>query len=194
VDARPHAEEGRFLEDEALETEEVEPDADTRPTVIAVEQPQERLAAAEVEYENGKRGQLAVESDTLTLHNLTYACVLVPRLPQHHLVGDLADRLTEWVQQLSLAFDWRLEHLAVRPNYLHWIAVVPPNTSPGMMVHNLRVETSRRIFEEFPRLERDNPSGEFWASEYLIVNGRDPFTRQMVQEFIDNVRARQGVV
>jgi len=134
----------------------------------------------------------ALEPDTATLHNLTYACVLVPRLPQHHLVGDLATFLTQWVTQLSLAFGWRLEHLAIRPDYLHWIAVVPPDSSPGMMVHNIREETSQYVFSEFPRLARENPSGEFWASGYLIVNGRDPFSRQMVQEFIGSVRTRQG--
>ncbi len=193
VSVPPQAEAGRFLDDEKSPEAEVSPEADTRPTAVAAEPQQAQPADSEIEAEREESGQLAVEPDTLTLHNLTYACVLVPRLPQHHLVGDLADRLAEWVQQLSLAFGWRLEHLAVRPNYLHWIAVVPPSTSPGMMVHNLRLETSRRVFEEFRRLENDNPSGEFWASGYLIVNGRDPFTRQMVQEFIDNVRARQGV-
>lgn len=133
-----------------------------------------------------------IENETITQHNLTYACILVPRLPRHHLVGDIAVLLTEWVEELSVAFGWRLEHLSIRPDYIHWIAVVPPKSSPGLMVHNIRRETSTRIFSEFPRFERENPSGEFWASGYLIVNGRDPFSRQMVHEFIGNVRSRQG--
>ena len=162
--------------------------AETRPTPI---NETETLVEEETPVKVLKPGTL--ESDTSTLHNLTYACVLVPRLPQHHLVGDLATFLTQWVTQLSLAFGWRLEHLAIRPDYIHWIAVVPPNSSPGMMVHNIRQETSQYIFSEMPRLERENPSGEFWASGYLIVNGRDPFSRQMVQEFIGSVRTRQGV-
>lgn len=126
------------------------------------------------------------------LHKLTYACVLVPRLPRHHLVGVIALYLTKWVEQLSMAYGWRLKHLAIRPDYLHWIAVLHPNSSPGLMVHNIRKETSQRVFADFPRLEKDNPSGEFWAAGYLIVNGRDPFSRQMVHEFIKNVRSHQG--
>jgi len=162
--------------------------AKTRPTPL---NETETLVEEEAPVSVLKPG--ALESDTSTLHNLTYACVLVPRLPQHHLVGDLATFLAQWVTQLSLAFGWRLEHLAIRPDYLHWISVCPPNSSPGMMVHNIRQETSQYIFSEIPRLERENPSGEFWASGYLIVNGRDPFSRQMVQEFIGSVRTRQGV-
>ncbi len=152
--------------------------AGTRPTVVDQTEPP---------LEPG-----ALEADNLTLHNLRYACVLVPRLPQHHLVGDLADFLTQWVSQLSLAFGWRLEHLAIRPEFLHWVAVVPPDSSPGTMAHDIRRETSQNIFSEFPRLKRENPSGEFWASGFLIVNGRDPLSRQMVQEFIGSVRTRQG--
>lgn len=162
--------------------------ADTRPTKTE----DGARVAVDVMESAAARITFAPESPTATLHNLTYACVLVPRLPHHHLVGDLAEYLNQWTRQLSMAFGWRLEHLSVRPDYLHWIAVVPPDASPGMMVHNLRVETSQRIFKEIPRLERDNPSGEFWVADYLIVNGRDPFSRQMVQEFINNVRTRQG--
>ena len=172
--------------------------AETRPTQVEeMETPVEEDVSDEKEIPDEIPEVLlkpgALEPDNATLHNLTYACVLVPRLPHHHLVGDLATFLTQWVTQLSLAFGWRLEHLAIRPDYLHWISVVPPNSSPGMMVHNIREETSQYIFSEFPRLERDNPSGEFWAPGYLIVNGRDPFSRQMVQEFIGSVRTYQGV-
>jgi len=161
--------------------------ADTNPTQI---KEKETFSEAEAPIKELKPG--ALEPDTPTLHNLTYASVLVPRLPQHHLVGDLATFLTRWVTQISVAFGWRLEHLAIRPDYLNWIAVVPPNSSPGMMVHNVRQESSKHIFSQFPQMERDNPSGEFWASGYLIVNGRDPFSRQMVQEFIGSIRTRQG--
>jgi REP element-mobilizing transposase RayT/DNA-binding response OmpR family regulator len=158
--------------------------AETRPTAVdetvIIQRPVTRLPSGELEYSH--QG----------FHKLTYACVLVPRLPRHHLVGDIATLLNQWAEEISLSYGWRLEHLAIRPDYLHWIAVLPPNSSPGLMVHDMQQETSQRIFVEFPRLERENPSGEFWASGYLIVNGRDPFSRDMVHEFIDNVRAHQG--
>ncbi len=184
----------------------------TRPTQIAAPQtPVESASPAEtespIEDELPAKGEPPaedqvpevmlkpgdLEADSATLHNLTYACILVPRLPKHHLVGELATYLSQWITQLSLAFGWRLVHLAIRPNYLHWVSVVPPNSSPGMMVHNIQKQTSNSIFSEFPRFERDNPSGEFWAPGYLIVNGRDPFSRKMVQEFINSVRTQQGV-
>jgi REP element-mobilizing transposase RayT len=133
-----------------------------------------------------------IESVNPALHNLVYACVLVPRIPQHHLVGDLAIYLNQWVVQLGLAFGWRLAHISVRPNYLHWVAAVPPATSPGHMVRNLREHASQRIFAEFPRLARENPSGDFWAPGYLIINGQTPLSHGVVQDFIGKTRQQQG--
>ena len=159
--------------------------AETRPTQVKEKLPVQTAFSVD---------QFALKSDSATLHNLTYACVLIPRLPQHHLVGRIAARLAEWMRQFSLAFGWRLEHISVRPAYLHWIALVPPTASPGVMVDHVQRETSARIFAEYPRLERENPSGEFWVSDYLVVNGQDAFSHDMVEEFIRHVRSRQGAL
>jgi REP element-mobilizing transposase RayT len=181
----PQSEASAPVETEAPVEGAPEQFAETRPTRVKEKRPAQKAVSID---------QFALKSDSATLHNLTYACVLIPRLPQHHLVGRIAARLTEWMRQFSLAFGWRLEHISVRPTYLHWIAVVPPTASPGVMVDHIRRETSTRIFSEYPRLERENPSGEFWVSDYLVVNGRDAFSHDMVEEFIRHVRSRQGAL
>ncbi len=135
---------------------------------------------------------LKLEPPTPTLVNLTYACVLIPRLPQHHLTGNLAARLSEWVTQISLAFGWRLEQLAIRPDYLQWMVNVPPSTSPGYLMRIIRQHTSRRMFAEFPALEGENPSGDFWAPGYLIMSGNQP-PAALIKDFIRQTRTRQGI-
>jgi REP element-mobilizing transposase RayT len=125
-------------------------------------------------------------------HNLTYGCLLIPRLSQHNLVGDLAEHVTQWVTQLCIAFGWRLDHLSVRPEYLYWVVGVSPDFSPGRMVRDLRQHTSERIFAQHPELARDNPSGDFWAPGYLITNGRRPLVSKLIQDFILQARTRQG--
>ena len=157
--------------------------AETRPTPVREH---------DLDAQTAKLSEIELEPETPALHNLTYACVLIPRLPQHHLVGDLAIQLNQWVNQASLICGWRLGHLSIRPNYLHWVAVIPPATSPGYIVHNLRQFTSQQIFAEFSRLERENPSGDFWAPGYLIINGKDTLPQQLVHEFIGQTRASQG--
>lgn len=126
------------------------------------------------------------------LYNLTYACLLVPRFTSHYLTGDVSDRLSEWLPQICIAFGWRLEYLAVRPEYMQWVLNVPPSGSPGYLMRIMRQHTSEKIFTEFPRLKKENPSGDFWAPGYLIMGGTQPHPPQLVKDFIKQTRTHQG--
>jgi CheY-like chemotaxis protein len=128
-----------------------------------------------------------------SVYNLDYACLLVPRLPNHHLIGDLSDRLPDWMRETCIAFAWRLEYLAVRPEYLLWNVNVAPSASPAYLMRIMRQQISARIFEDFPRLKKENPSGDFWASGYLIMGGSHPPAIHIIKEFIAQTRQRQGI-
>jgi REP element-mobilizing transposase RayT/DNA-binding NarL/FixJ family response regulator len=136
--------------------------------------------------------QLEPASPALSL--LNYTCVLVPRLPQHYLTGELADRLALWVQQLCLAFGWRLEGISIRPEYLQWTVQVAPAISPGNLVKVVRQRTSLHIFANYQHLADQNPSGDFWATGYLIVSGAQPPSAQLLRDYIAQTRKRQGII
>jgi REP element-mobilizing transposase RayT len=136
--------------------------------------------------------KIVLESVSPSAYNLTYACLLIPRFQHHHLTGDLADRLSEWVPKTCVAYGWRLEFLSIRPDYLQWIVNVPPATPPSYLMRIMRQQTSEKIFDEFPRFKRDNPSGDYWAPGYLIMGGSQPHPAQLVKDFIAQVRQRQG--
>lgn len=138
-------------------------------------------------------GRVMLEPITPGLYNLTYACLLVPRFTSHYLTGDLSDRLSEWIPQICIAFGWRLEYLAVRPEYVQWVVNVPPSASPGYLMRIMRQQTSEKIFAEFPRLKKENPSGDFWAPGYLIMGGTQPHPPQLVKDYIKQTRVRQGL-
>jgi REP element-mobilizing transposase RayT len=137
-------------------------------------------------------GRVMLEPISPGLYNLTYACLLVPRFSSHYLTGDMADRVSEWLPQICIAFGWRLEYLAVRPEYVQWVLNVPPATSPGYLMRIVRQQTSEKIFAEFPRLKKENPSGDFWAPGYLIMGGTQPHPPQLVKDYIKQTRTRQG--
>jgi len=137
-------------------------------------------------------GRVMMEPISPGLYNLTYACLLVPRFTSHYLTGDISDRVSEWVPQICIAFGWRLEYLAVRPEYVQWVLNVPPATSPGYLMRIMRQQTSEKIFTEFTRLKKENPSGDFWAPGYLIMGGTQPHPPQLVKDYIKQTRSRQG--
>ncbi len=137
--------------------------------------------------------KIVLEPVSPAVYNLYYACLLVPRFTHHHLTGDLLERLGEWVPQICIAFGWRLEYISVRPDYLQWIVNVPPATSPGYLMRILRQHTSEKIFAEFPRFKKENPSGDFWAPGYLMMGGSQPPPAQLIKDFIAQTRQRQGI-
>jgi REP element-mobilizing transposase RayT len=136
--------------------------------------------------------KLVAEPITAGLYHLTYACLLVPRFATHYITGDLSERISEWLPNICIAFGWRLEYLAVRPEYLQWVANVQPSTSPGYLMRIMRQQTSEKIFNEFSRLKKENPSGDFWAPGYLIMGGTQPHPPQLVRDYINQTRTRQG--
>lgn len=125
-------------------------------------------------------------------YDLHYAYVLIPRLPAHRLEGDLAEKIALWLPQLCLAFGWRLENISVQPEFVQWMVSMSPETSPEYVAQTLDKHLSERIFEEFPRLGKENPSSQFWAPGFLIVSGALP-NATLVNEYIQQTRARQGV-
>lgn len=137
-------------------------------------------------------GRVMMEPISPGLYNLTYACLLVPRFSSHYLTGDLSDRMSEWIPSICIAFGWRLEYLAVRPEYVQWVINVPPSSSPGYLMRIMRTQTSEKIFTEFPRMKKENPSGDFWAPGYLIMGGTQPHPPQLVKDYIKQTRERQG--
>ena len=136
--------------------------------------------------------KLVIEPITAGLYHLTYACLLVPRFSAHYLTGDLSDKIGIWLPNVCIAFGWRLEYLSVRPEYLQWVVNVQPNTSPGYLMRIMRQQTSEKIFADFGRFKKDNPSGDFWAPGYLIMGGSQPHPQQLVRDYIHQTRQRQG--
>ena len=137
--------------------------------------------------------RIVLEPSSPSVYNLNYACVLLPRFPQHHLTGDLLERLGFWMQQICIAFNWRLEYISVRPDYMQWIVNVPPASAPAHLMRTVRQHLSTRIFREFPRFKEENPSGDFWTSADLILGGSQPAPAQLIKDFITQTRQQQGI-
>jgi REP element-mobilizing transposase RayT/DNA-binding NarL/FixJ family response regulator len=159
-----------------------------------VRRPEEEAAETRVSPTTDAERKIKLEPVSAGLYHLTYACLLVPRFSAHYLTGDLADKLAEWLPEICVAFGWRLEYLAVRPEYLQWVVNVQPNTSPGTLMRVMREQTSDKIFHEIPRLKKENPSGDFWAPGYLIMGGSQPHPPQLVRDYIKQARERQGIL
>jgi REP element-mobilizing transposase RayT/DNA-binding NarL/FixJ family response regulator len=156
--------------------------------------PPERGAQAQAPSQMPSTPQRAAspEAPAVASPGLKYSFVMIPRLPKHRLKGDLAEKLAVWLPELCLAFAWNIERISIQLDSLQWTISISPDSAPESAAELLDKHLSAYIFEDFPRLARDNPSGHFWAAGYLIVNGAQP-SPEHISEYMQQTRARQGV-
>lgn len=126
-------------------------------------------------------------------YDVSYTCLLLPKLGSHLLLEDISLHLQTNMKEICASFGWRLEFLSVEPNYLHWTMRVQPATSVSHFIRVIREKTSLKMFADFPRFKRENQSGDFWAPGYLIIWGLQPHPIEIIQRFIRQTRQQQGI-
>ena len=152
----------------------------------------EQRTSSDTSRKLDQRTEVTFESVSTNPYDLSYACLLIPRFNTHFLVGDLADILHTWMGQICMSFNWRLDFISVQPDYMQWIIRVPPAASPARVISIVRHQTSREIFENFPRFKKENRSTDFWALGYLVIVSTSPHPPKMVKDFIRQTREQQG--
>ena len=126
-------------------------------------------------------------------YDLSYTCLLIPRFPSHQLRGDLADYLSQWLQQICISYGWRLEFTTVNPDYFQWGLKVNASITPHQFIHTIRSETSKFILSNFGRIAKENLSNDFWAPGHLVVLGIRPHPNEMIAQYIQLMRRQQGL-
>ena len=124
--------------------------------------------------------------------DLTYICILIPCLPQNLLTGPLANKLGLWVPELCGSFGWKLEGLAIQPEYMQWVVRVDPTVSPSGLVRIIRQNTTIRISSFFDQYRINDPEADFWAPGYLMARGSQPPAPEHLQSYIERTRRNQG--
>ncbi len=133
-----------------------------------------------------KAGTPPVNLHSLRLH---YSCVLIPRNPQHYLVGELSDRISQVLPQAHLKHGWRVTGTSIRPQYMQWFTDLPLDTSPVEAISEIRKLTSSCILTNLPELNNSAGVEDFWAPGYLILSGNLPTPSSLIREFIQRTRS-----
>jgi CheY-like chemotaxis protein/REP element-mobilizing transposase RayT len=127
------------------------------------------------------------------LYSLTYTLAWAPKYPRTRLTGDIAGMLDEWIRHLALSYDWRVERVDVRPEYVGVILSCAPATAPEQMVNVLKRATSDKALAAFTGLAADHPGGDLWAPGYLLLSGSQSLTPGQVADFLAHTRRSQGL-
>ena len=124
---------------------------------------------------------------------MSYACLLIPRDPEHLLSGKVADFIRKTLQNVCIAFGWQLLQVQVQPDYFQWVVSAKVGTPPSKCIHMIRDETSRGILAAFRDFSVPDGYSDFWAPGYLVLVGNEPHPPGIIQEFIRLTRQQQGL-
>jgi REP element-mobilizing transposase RayT len=126
-------------------------------------------------------------------YELSYTCLLIPRLPSHKLKAELANNLPQWLQRICVLYNWQVEFITVEPDYFQWGLRVVPSTQTGQFMQEIREGTSELILSTFEHIRNENSTDDFWASGYLVVLGTRPHPKEMIEQYIRLSRRQQGL-
>ena len=147
---------------------------------------------------NVKRNPLNIEiqdyrNESGSKINLQYSILLVTRYPQEPITSVLDQLIKEAIRYIALAYNWRIKQIKNYHQAYSIVADVEPQTSPKQFISTISKYTSMHIFENSNNLRKKYLSKSFWAEDYLLENQSDIFTENLIKEFIDLVRNRQGL-
>ncbi len=147
--------------------------------------PRARHKADTLELESGLTPSRAAppEPGPYDQYSVSYSCLLTPRFGHHPLTGDLKPLLETKLRQICISYGWRLGHVEVVSNCLHWIATVPPTEPVAGHIQMVRRMTSACVFEDYPEYARENLSHDFWAPGYSLLTGSQRHTPAQIEAY-----------
>jgi putative transposase len=108
------------------------------------------------------------ETNRGAAYSLGYHAVWCPKYRRPVLVGPVATRLTELIEQKCIEHGWSIVALEVMPDHVHLFVRADPTASPSHIANQLKGFTSRALRDEFPHLRRRLPT--LWSRSYFVAS------------------------
>ena len=89
-----------------------------------------------------------------TVHHILYHIIFCPKRRRKVLVGEVADRFKQCIEQVVNEHHWHIERLAIQPDHVHLFLQSDPYTMPTDIARLIKGRSSHVLREEFPSLTK----------------------------------------
>ena len=117
---------------------------------------------------------------------LRYHFVWCPKRRRKVLVGNVAERLKELLEQKTAELGWSIVAIEIMPDHVHLFLGTDPDVSPTQVMHALKGYTSRVLRQEFPGLQT-MPS--LWTRSYWVSTAGN-VSASTIQRYIAEQKTR----
>jgi putative transposase len=115
------------------------------------------------------------------VHLIIYHLIWCPRRRKPVLVGPVADRCRQLIEQKCEEHDWEVLSLAIQPDHIHLFVRVTPSDSAAEVTKECKGITSFHLRREFADLLK-MPS--MWTRSYFASTAGN-VSQQTIQRYID---------
>jgi putative transposase len=132
-------------------------------------------------YNMTMKQTLEYQRDEHHVHLIMYHLIWCPRRRKPVLVGNVAERCQQLIEQKCQEKGWTILTLAIQPDHLHLFVRCFPSTSAADVVKDCKGVTSFILRKEFPFLLK-LPS--MWTRSYFASTAGN-ISQETIQKYID---------
>ncbi len=105
-----------------------------------------------------------------SVYSLQFHLVLVVKYRKKVLIGKLAERLKEIVEEVAQHFGAEIIEQETDKDHIHILFSSRPTIMLSRFVNSLKSVTSRKLRREFPEvMKKELWGGRFWSPSYFIA-------------------------
>ena len=122
-----------------------------------------------------------------TKHRMLYHIVWIPKYRKRSLIGEIAQRIKELIEECAEVNQWRIDELSVQKDHVHILIQLRPDISVSKVVQLLKGSTSYQIRKEYPKLKEFylGTTKSFW-SDGFFVETVGQINEAKIKEYIQN--------
>jgi len=121
-----------------------------------------------------------------TVSAVTYHFVFLPRYRRKVLVGAIAERLREVLEEACAEVECNIVALEIMPDHVHLFVSALPQWSPSHIMGQVKGKTSRILRQEFPTLARMT---SLWTRSFY-VGSMGVVSTETVRRYIEAQKTR----
>jgi putative transposase len=118
-----------------------------------------------------------------TTYDLKYHLVWTTKYRRPILEGSLGRRIRELIREICITHSIQIIRGHVSKDHIHIFVSMPPQISVSKVVQYLKGKTSRKILQEYPKLNKIFWGQHFWSRGYFATTS-GAITDEMIMDYI----------